>query len=170
MMNTKYFKDVTTLEELRKQYKTLLKKYHPDCGGSEEATKEIIAEYEKLFSFLKDNEKYNHTDTKAKEAHEKKYNYKTDKAVREAIERIIRFAGLKIEIVGTWIYVTGNTFQYKEEIKNAKFWWSKSKKCWFWGGSDDFKPDGSRGHSMKRNRNKYGSETIETENNNNLLN
>lgn len=25
-----YFKDVNTLEELRKQYKELLKKYHPD--------------------------------------------------------------------------------------------------------------------------------------------
>ena len=32
----KYFKDVNTLEELRKQYKNLLKKYHPDNGGSEE--------------------------------------------------------------------------------------------------------------------------------------
>lgn len=170
MMNTKYFKDVTTLEELRKQYKTLLKKYHPDCGGSEEATKEIIAEYEKLFSFLKDNAKYNKTDKEETRKHEREYDYKTDKAVRDAIERIIRFSGLKIEIVGSWIYVTGNTYQYKEEIKNARFWWSKSKKCWFWGGSDDFKPDGSRGHSMKRNRNKYGSEIIETENNNNLLN
>ena len=26
----KYFKNVETLEELRKQYKDLLKKYHPD--------------------------------------------------------------------------------------------------------------------------------------------
>ena len=163
-MNTKYFKDVTTLEELRKQYKTLLKKYHPDCGGSEEATKEIIAEYEKLFSFLKNNEHYNHTDAKAKEAHDKKYDYKTDAEVRAAIERIIKFEGIKIEIVGTWIYVTGNTFPYKEEIKSAHYFWSKSKKCWFWGGSDSFEYNKKkRGHSMDRNRNKYGSEIIETE-------
>lgn len=26
----KYFKDINTLEELRRQYKELLKKYHPD--------------------------------------------------------------------------------------------------------------------------------------------
>ena len=38
-MNT-YFKNVQTLEELRKQYKVLLKKYHPDNGnGSEEIFK-----------------------------------------------------------------------------------------------------------------------------------
>ena len=30
---SKYFKDVNTLEELRKQYKDLLKKFHPVSGG-----------------------------------------------------------------------------------------------------------------------------------------
>lgn len=36
----KYFNNISTLEELRKQYKELLKKYHPDnTNGSEEATK-----------------------------------------------------------------------------------------------------------------------------------
>ena len=42
-MNT-YFKNVQTLDELRKQYKNLLKKYHPDNGGSEEETKAINVE------------------------------------------------------------------------------------------------------------------------------
>lgn len=37
----KYFINVNTLEELRKQYKELLKKYHPDNGGSEEITKAV---------------------------------------------------------------------------------------------------------------------------------
>ena len=37
-----YFKNVNTLEELRKQYKELLKKFHPDNpNGSTEATQEI---------------------------------------------------------------------------------------------------------------------------------
>lgn len=51
----KYFDKVSTLEELRKQYKNLLKKYHPDnAGGSTEATQEINAEYDDLFRALKD--------------------------------------------------------------------------------------------------------------------
>lgn len=42
-----YFKNVNTLEELRKQYKELLKRFHPDCpNGSTEATQEINQEYE----------------------------------------------------------------------------------------------------------------------------
>ena len=51
----KYFNNVNTLEELRKQYKELLKKYHPDNPtGSTEATQEINSEYDKLFKLLKD--------------------------------------------------------------------------------------------------------------------
>ena len=50
-----YFKDVQTLDELRKQYRDLLKKYHPDNeNGSVEITQEINAEYERLFKVLKD--------------------------------------------------------------------------------------------------------------------
>ena len=40
----KWFKEVRTVEELRKQYRELLKKYHPDNdGGSVEITQEINA-------------------------------------------------------------------------------------------------------------------------------
>ncbi len=39
----KYFKDVNTPEELRKQYRDLLKKYYPDnTNGGTEATRTTI--------------------------------------------------------------------------------------------------------------------------------
>lgn len=45
----KWFTDVRTVEDLRKQYRKLLKKYHPDnSGGSVEATQEINREYDEL--------------------------------------------------------------------------------------------------------------------------
>lgn len=50
----KYFKNVNTLEELRKQYRDLLKHFHPDnATGSTEATQAINAEYDQLFKLLK---------------------------------------------------------------------------------------------------------------------
>lgn len=49
----KWFAGVTTIEELRKQYRELLKKFHPDNdGGSVEITQEINAEYDRLFAIL----------------------------------------------------------------------------------------------------------------------
>lgn len=55
----RYFKNVETLEELRKQYKELLKKYHPDNpNGSTKATQEVNAEYDNLFKVLKDRHEH----------------------------------------------------------------------------------------------------------------
>lgn len=42
----KYFTNCETLEELRKEYKRLVKENHPDNGGSEDAIKIINVEYE----------------------------------------------------------------------------------------------------------------------------
>ena len=49
----KWFTGVTTVEELRKKYRELLKKYHPDNeSGSVEITQEINSEYDRLFADL----------------------------------------------------------------------------------------------------------------------
>jgi len=52
-MYNKYFENISTLEELRKQYKELLKLHHPDNGGNLEIMQEINAEYDRLFKILK---------------------------------------------------------------------------------------------------------------------
>lgn len=49
----KWFQNIKNIEELRKEYRALLKKYHPDNdGGSVEATQEINAEYDAIFARL----------------------------------------------------------------------------------------------------------------------
>ena len=41
----KYFKNVTSYEDLKNQYRNLLKANHPDNGGNEETMKEINIQY-----------------------------------------------------------------------------------------------------------------------------
>lgn len=48
----KWFTNVRTVEELRKQYRQLMKKHHPDVGGSTEDAKQINAEYDRLYAVL----------------------------------------------------------------------------------------------------------------------
>ena len=50
---SKYFKNITSLEDLKKQFKSLLKANHPDKGGNEEAMKEINGEFDALFMIWK---------------------------------------------------------------------------------------------------------------------
>ena len=48
-MTFQYFKDVTTFQELKRQYKAFAFKYHPDReGGSVQAMQRINAEYDEL--------------------------------------------------------------------------------------------------------------------------
>lgn len=50
----KYFKNVKSYEDLKEQYRTLLKTNHPDAGGDVETMKEINCEYDALFPIWKD--------------------------------------------------------------------------------------------------------------------
>lgn len=49
----KYFKSINSLEDLKSQFKALLKKNHPDNGGDVEAMKQINVEYDALFEIWK---------------------------------------------------------------------------------------------------------------------
>lgn len=49
----KWFNGVNTIEELRKCYRELLKKHHPDNGGRLEDMQEINREYDLIFAELR---------------------------------------------------------------------------------------------------------------------
>lgn len=55
----KWFDGVTTVDDLRKEYKKLLLKHHPDNGCLVSDMQEINAEYDSLFDQLKDVNKEN---------------------------------------------------------------------------------------------------------------
>ena len=54
-MRTNYFENVKCVEELKKQYFALAKKYHSDItGGSDDKMKELNNEYADLYKVYKD--------------------------------------------------------------------------------------------------------------------
>lgn len=168
MSKERYFQNVNTLEELRKQYKELLKKYHPDnANGSTEATQEINAEYDKLFKVLKDRHE-NKSTASGTDAHSKtdyesmKYDFTEDTKLREVLQRIITLDGINIEIVGCWIWVDGNTYAYKSILKEIGFKWAREKKKWYFH-TEAFRKRSKKKLSMEDIRNYYGSTEVETD-------
>ncbi len=133
-MNT-YFKNVQTLDELWKQYKDLLKKYHPDNGGSEEATKAINVEYKKDNHSRQitadSNAKINHS-SYGNSCDNMKYDFTEDELLREMLQKVIYLSDITIEIIGAWLWISGNTYPHRKELKELGFKFASQKKCWFW--------------------------------------
>lgn len=103
-MTNKYFNNVSTLEELRKQYKELLKQYHPDNNGDVTIMQEINAEYDILFKLLKD--KHNRSETESNDNksdyNNMKYDFEEDIKLRNILNKIIKFSDITIEVCGSW--------------------------------------------------------------------
>lgn len=152
----KYFNNIHDLEELRKEYKRLVKLNHPDNGGNEDAIKEINAEYEKAFEALKN------ADTTNNSRNANRYSKEVDQAIRDAINRIIHLDNLIIEIVGTWVWVSGNTYSVKKELKEAGYKFSGNRKSWYWH-SEEEKKKGASKRSMEELKNYYGCTKVEAE-------
>lgn len=160
-----YFKSVDSLESLRKQYKELLKKFHPDNpNGSTAACQEINAEYDKLFKLLKDKHESKQTSTDStKESYSNMhYDFAEDKAIRKMLQKIIFFSNITIDIVGRFIWIDGNTYQYRKEFKTLGFKWSGQRKKWYWHNGE-YKKHRNSNLSYADIQNKYGSTEVKTE-------
>lgn len=160
----KYFENLSTMEIVKKQYRKLAMKYHPDRGGSEEIFKEINNEYEEALNIAKNNELRK---TKSKKEEDFiKNQYKNSSNFRGIMDKLIQLVNINIEICGTWLYITGNTYPVKDYLKNEfGAFWSKSKKCWIISpeGKNFHKSKGYKGKNMSSIRTVYGSEKIKSE-------
>ena len=118
-----WFKGITTVEELRKRYRELLKQHHPDNGGNEEIMKEINTEYDRLFAILSKERKPDGENTTYDDEAE-------DKAFREVLNQIIGYS-MEIELIGSWIWCF-NCYAYKDRLKELGFRYAPKKRAWTW--------------------------------------
>lgn len=158
-----YFNNAGTLEELRKQYKELLKIHHPDNGGNVSDMQEINAEYDKLFKVLEDKHDTAHqekTDSAESDYSKNMYDWENDKALREVLEKIINFDGIEIEIIGQWIWCF-NSKEYKEELKDLGFKYAPKKYAWYFH-TETFRKKSHKVISLDDSRKYYGSTKFKT--------
>jgi hypothetical protein len=133
-------------EIVKAAYRKACSKYHPDRNAAGlEMMKMINIAYELLRECNETIE------------HKADINYSDD--VNTALNAIVGLQGIEIEICGTWVWVTGNTFEHKEIFKGAGYYWASKKLAWY------FKPDGQRTSSRGQYvladiRLKHGSEKV----------
>lgn len=148
----KYFASCKNLDELKKEYRRLAMRHHPDHGGDTATMQAINGEYHERFVVLR--EQHN---TAADE------NHQTTEAPEEfiaIINALVRIPGLTVELCGCWLWISGDTRPAKEQLKAAGCRWSATKKMWYWRHQEDgaYRSRGKR--SMSEIRMKYGSQTF----------
>ncbi len=125
------FKSKNSLEDLKKEYRKLLLKNHPDKGGSKEETQLINVAYEEAYRYVEAKEKnINFGEDRSEE-----FKKATDEDIKKFIEifnELMKMDGIEIDIVGSWIWLGGNTYSYKEDIKKLNFRYSRKHKKWYY--------------------------------------
>lgn len=115
-----YFENVSSIEKLRKRYRQLLKKHHPDNGGDVSIMQEINSQYDALFDVL----------SRSKSTDGKTYTKEDDEQFRAILDAISGF-NMAFEIIGSWIWCFG-CYPYREQLKSLNFSYAPKKKAWTW--------------------------------------
>lgn len=144
------FEKVTTLEELKAVYKRLAMKNHPDRGGDVEVMKEINALYDEYF------ERYSHVHKNREGEYYEKKTAETPEEFKNIVNELMKMDGIIIEIIGSFIWVTGDDKPHKEKLKALGFRWHRTKKEWMLPPKG-YKKRSRRNYSMDEIRGMYGT-------------
>ena len=145
----KEFSEVTGINEAKKVYKTLAKKLHPDVGGSEEEFKILNSVYNDFI----ENKIYFSND------------FKIDLDLEKIISQILHYENITIELVGSWIWLSGDTKEIKDKLKELGFKWASRKKMWYYG---EMKGKSHGEKSLDEIKDKYGSKVYKKKENEKL--
>jgi len=148
-----YFKNCTTTDEAKKTYWKLALKLHPDQGGDTASFQELNNQFE---AFRPGKEKF-----EGEEA-----NWQDLSPVyTNIINELLKLDGITIEIVGSYIWVGGNTYPHKKAIKGIdcgeemKALWARKKKMWYFKPAN-YKPRYRKEYDMESIREIYGSQKV----------
>ena len=144
-----------TLDELRREYHRLAFIHHPDKGGKTATMQNINDQYEKH------SMKLIGANTEFTEGR-KEWEMQVSEELRERLNRIIRLQGIVIELIGSWIWITGNTFFVRDTLKAEGYKFSHPKGSWYWHKGDYIKKSGVL-LSMEEMRQLWGAEKIKSE-------
>jgi len=138
-----YFVDLQGINEAKKIYKILARQLHPDVGGNEEEFKILNS----IYNYFLENKIYFSSESKF------------DLEIEKVISQILHFENLIIEVVGSWIWLSGDTKPIKDKLKDLSFRYAYKKKMWYFGEKIR---NGGKTKSMEDIKSKYGCEIIKS--------
>lgn len=144
-MKSNLFFGCTSAAEVQLRFDELSKVFI----GQDEMLKALRTEYSTLMSVL--------TESKPVEAVKEETPTLSD--IIKYLQEKVNPEGLKLEIVGKWLWLSGATFSVKEALKELGFRYSPDKKSWYWR-SDEDRSTNEKPIPLEMIREKFGSQRV----------
>ena len=129
-MSANFFFGCKTSEEVRQRYDELSRVFNPATyGDKSETISTIYDQYDKLMVELDEAKS-------AVEAAKAKEKASVEEKIEELREKIDP-SGLLFETCGSWLWLTGKTYQVKDTLKELGFRYSPDKLAWYYRQEDD---------------------------------
>jgi len=114
-----YFNHCKTLDEVKTTYRQLALLHHPDKGGDTATMQHINREYAFITAKLTKGANFSEDEAEQQMRFSEEY--------RRVIEQIIHLEGITVELVGFWIWVTGDTFPVRAALSEAGLFYASKK-------------------------------------------
>lgn len=143
--------DDLTEKHIKATYKKLALKYHPDRNPlGAELMKAINAAFEMLINNIDNLSKYQASEAEAR------YNYGEE--LEAVLNTLNQLSGIIFEVIGNWVWISGETKTHKEALKELRCKWASKKKQWYYRPEEHRSRRNSKEHSIDEIRAKYGSD------------
>ena len=144
-----------SINDIKRVYRKLASANHPDKGGNTETMQLINTAFAELCKFFESgNQTLDVNELGNEEAKKFDFNF---------IMALKKMHGVKIEVCGYWVWLSGDTYSHHEAIKALGFKFSGAKKSWYWSPTINQSSYRRGCKSMKGIRVQYGSTIIPTE-------
>lgn len=143
-----FFNDCKTLEEAKKLYKKLAFENHPDRGGDNEKMQQINNEYSFFVAkFAKGT---------SEEINEE---FNVAQKFVDVLNKLAGLEGIIVELAGDWLWISGNTYPYKDKLKEIGCRFAPKKKVWYYREEKD-KARNPKPYSMEEIRDIYQAKQV----------
>jgi len=152
-----FFKNCLSIEAIKKHFKALVLKYHPDLkGGDLEIMKLINIQYQEALKTC-DGKTYKGDDEKE---HTYTYSSEIEEELMNKITELVslQMSNVEIHLIGLWLWIMGETKIYKDQLKVLGCFWHSKRECWYFK-SQQIKSRSSKG-SLEDIAKKYGVTNI----------
>jgi hypothetical protein len=141
-------------EDLQSAWRLLAKKYHPDINPDGlEIMKAVNAAYNLLMENINKWSIRSFTDDGSPSI---------DEALAAIYAKIRHLPDISLEVCGSWLWVTGNTYPVREPIKAAGLKFSSNKKAWYWH-PEGYRKRSKKSFNMDEVRTMWGSQGLDSE-------